>query len=653
MATNNTDLFSYLPGLEVTENELLEAELATQQILQAQYPTLDLREGTALRDLSIRPNATLLALINKALVFYFQNSTISEINNDTPTVFVDKLMSNWFLERKVGVNAIINARLYFAKAKTVSLYTDIFFSTDGRLKFYPVTAATYAATDLTFEASANQFYLDVDLVAEAAGTDYNITTGSLLYFTTFDPFFLRAEINYLRETAQDSESNTEFVARAKSAISTRNNINVPSIDANLTDYFTALSGTKVVGMGDPEMTRDLIKVVVPGVTDPVWIHNGGKVDTYCRTPLASSIIQLTTDANGKVDVTGSVYKLERSAITGGVLDDTMALYVPKAVTSITRTSTTATVTTTAAHGYTTGDKVTILGAAQSAYNGEKTITVTGGTTFTYTVDVTAVTPATGTITANTPVPFTVANSYAVAVTPTSITRTGSVATVTSTNHGLMVGDRITISGAVQTQYNGTFIVETVPTISTFTYTVTGVPVSPATGTISLKFVDRYNDVGFSDRQSLTVDFGATYANKTVSFIIYFHENIDGYQAYLSDPSRRVLCGDILARGFNLCLLDLDVTAYNGPAPDAEVCNTVAIDYLNSLSPGQPFVMSDLLAKLYAAGITTIKTPVDIVYTKYWNDMFGTTSGTILDAFDPDDTCNVFMVNTVTTSSLAL
>jgi hypothetical protein len=574
MSTNNTDLFSYLPGLEVSENELLEAELATQQILKAQYPTLDLREGTALRDLAIRPNASLLGLINKALVFYFQNNSVSDVTDATPQIFVDRLMSNWFLERKVGVKAVINARLYFAKQKSVNLYSDIFFSTDGVLKFFPLTSLTYAGSQMVFEAEANQYYLDVDLLAEQAGVTYNITTGSLLYFSNFDPYFLRAEINYLRETAQNIETNTQFIDRAKSAISTRNNINVPSIEANLTDYFTALKAVKTVGFGDPEMVRDQIKVLVPGVTDPVWIHNGGYVDVYCRTPVASSIVQLTTNGSGKVDITGSVFKFERSLVSGGAADDTMP-------------------------------------AGQA---------------------------------------FTWANSNLLTVTPTSITRTGTDATVTYANHGLMVHDRVTIAGAVQTAYNGTFVVSSVTGRDTFTYTVAGSPATPATGTLTLKYVDRYNALGFSDRQSITVDFGVGQPNKTVSFVIHYHENVDGIQGYLSDPGRRVLCGDLLARGFNLTMLDLTITAYNGPAPDAETCNTVAIAYLDSLAPGQPFVMSDLLAQLYAKGITTIKTPLGVTYTKYWRDLLGTTTGTITDVYNPDDTTNIFMVNSVNTTS---
>ncbi len=55
------------------------------------------------------------------------------------------------------------------------------------------------------------------------------------------------------------------------------------------------------------------------------------------------------------------------------------------ISSITRVGTAATLTTTSAHGRTTGDSVTIYGASPSQYNGTFTITVTGATTFTYTM----------------------------------------------------------------------------------------------------------------------------------------------------------------------------------------------------------------------------------------------------------------------------
>lgn len=67
------------------------------------------------------------------------------------------------------------------------------------------------------------------------------------------------------------------------------------------------------------------------------------------------------------------------------------------VSSITRSGTTATVTTATAHGFSTGQKVVISGATQTDYNGAFTVTVSSTTQFTYTVANSPATPATGTI----------------------------------------------------------------------------------------------------------------------------------------------------------------------------------------------------------------------------------------------------------------
>ena len=70
---------------------------------------------------------------------------------------------------------------------------------------------------------------------------------------------------------------------------------------------------------------------------------------------------------------------------------------------------------------------------------------------------------------------------------TSITRSGNVATVTAPTHGLGSGSEVTISGATEPEYNGTFplIVED---DNVFYYMVSGSPATPATGTITLESV---------------------------------------------------------------------------------------------------------------------------------------------------------------------
>ena len=55
------------------------------------------------------------------------------------------------------------------------------------------------------------------------------------------------------------------------------------------------------------------------------------------------------------------------------------------ISSITYVTTTATLTTASPHGLITGNKITVAGAAPSAYNGTFTVTVTGASTLTYTM----------------------------------------------------------------------------------------------------------------------------------------------------------------------------------------------------------------------------------------------------------------------------
>lgn len=70
---------------------------------------------------------------------------------------------------------------------------------------------------------------------------------------------------------------------------------------------------------------------------------------------------------------------------------------------------------------------------------------------------------------------------------TTVTRTGTVATVTTTaQHGYQAGDKVTIAGATETDYNGLQSITAILSPTQFTYTVSGSPTSPATGTITVQ-----------------------------------------------------------------------------------------------------------------------------------------------------------------------
>jgi len=88
------------------------------------------------------------------------------------------------------------------------------------------------------------------------------------------------------------------------------------------------------------------------------------------------------------------------------------------------------------------------------------------------------------------------------ITPTSISRIGQVATaIFASAHNLFSGIEVIITGAVETEYNGTFEI-IVTDEFTFTYVLVGTPSTPATGTILVS-----SDTGFTTVTSIdkTID----------------------------------------------------------------------------------------------------------------------------------------------------
>ncbi len=644
-----TDLYTVLPGLEVSQDEILQAELAAQKILEAQYPDLDLRQGTGLRDLVIRPSATLLALVNKAVLYYFDQNTLPGITDSSPTEIVDKILSNWFVERKAGVKSVISARMYFAVTKNVTIGTEVFFSPDNIKKFYPVSTYSFSPSDLQYETFSGEYYVDIDLVADKEGSDYDLTSGSLLYFSNFDAYFLRGEINYLKEISTVTESNSAFISRTQTAVSTRNLINVPSIEARLREDFNYITSVTSIGYGDPEMYRDQVQVMAPPAVNPILIHIGGKTDVYTRVPLQTQVLQYVTDANGVASIPGPFLEVKRSTFSGGAANDTVAVYRTVPITGITYVGTLATVTA-PAHGFTAGQSVIISGASLPVFNGTfPVVTVLDANSFTYAMASVPASGAIGSLIAQVPTAYNVTYPNLKVVSATLANVSGTV-TVTSHDHGIIPGRYVQITGALPITFNGWFLVNTV-TKDTFTISnaTVGLP-SSATGTPLVHLTDPMQDTGFSDNQVINVDFGITNANRTVSFTSLGFQGLSGIQTYFEDSSRKVLAGDLLARGYNIYYLTLSIIGYNGPPPNAVDCSTTTSAYLASLVPGAPFIMADLIAKLNAAGVTTIRTPINVSYRYFHRDNIPPVPGVITDFLDPADRTAIFMLENLTTNN---
>jgi hypothetical protein len=89
----------------------------------------------------------------------------------------------------------------------------------------------------------------------------------------------------------------------------------------------------------------------------------------------------------------------------------------------------------------------------------------------------------------------------------SITRSSSTATVTHTGHGFSTNQYVWVQGAAETEYNGVFQI-TVTGSNSYTYTVTGTPATPATGTPIATGVILYGATDGSGEISDTRTYGS-------------------------------------------------------------------------------------------------------------------------------------------------
>ncbi len=138
----------------------------------------------------------------------------------------------------------------------------------------------------------------------------------------------------------------------------------------------------------------------------------------------------------------------------------------------TEAGTTATFTTTVPHGVAVGQRVTITGVLVAGYNGTFTVTgITSATAFTVTLPTAGLAASSdGTVGSHCPVAI------------TSATEAGTIATfTTSAAHGFTAGQAVIIGGVGVVTYDGTFVISSVPSATTFTVTISTTGLTASSG----------------------------------------------------------------------------------------------------------------------------------------------------------------------------
>lgn len=308
-----------------TLSELAAAAARARSVLETRARG-DYAPSTVLGDLVVDGHAVIYADLGAQIAALSNRQSLLALRdapqNAETRDATNALLGNLFVSAGVGSFARGVATLHFTTRVDSLLPRVTRFFKPGGLVYYPDIA-----NDTLIEASrmrprygdrgeVTSWTYDVNLVAARTGTAYRAPPGRFSAVDAFSPYLAYAENTDAFGGGTDPDSNAQAIARADTALSLRALLNARSNDATLRGQFAELLRVRTIGMGDPEMVRDLLDASVFGVS----VHRGGHVDIFTDLPSQRVTARLVVgDAAPRADrVVATFADATASFITAGV-----------------------------------------------------------------------------------------------------------------------------------------------------------------------------------------------------------------------------------------------------------------------------------------------------------------------------------------------
>jgi hypothetical protein len=283
-------------SITIDASDVATASDFLEQFLTDQVTDGDFGKGTALRDLAVNAVAAIVAFLraDAAQIRQMQSlKTVAAATGGDEEALRDALtgiLSNVLVAPKGGTKARGFGVGHSSQQVDVFVAPTIRFTHTAGVDFVVDSEETLfiPAAELLPVVDADGFVLDyefrVPMVAVATGEEYNVDPGLFASFDRFNPYITRVETIAKFSGGKGPETVDEILARAPTAVAVRNLINDRSIPATLNDNFDGIESMLVVGMGDPEMQRDIVPTIAPHLR----FHIGGMVDIFLRTALVET-----------------------------------------------------------------------------------------------------------------------------------------------------------------------------------------------------------------------------------------------------------------------------------------------------------------------------------------------------------------------------
>jgi len=228
-----------------------------RQRLSEEFPQYNNGEGDAIVDAAIGPAQLLFEPLVREIKAVKQNLSLkdpAQLNVQE----AESLGANYFATRKTGERARGVARLYFTSPKAKAVTPVNYATSDTGLRFTPNGTQSIRLEEMVFNAEGGLYYFDVNFVAERSGDEYNVDSRQIVSIDGVDDCVRVTNVRRFTGGVPE-ESTTEYVGRIGQSVSEKSLTGVRGIVATLTANFPDAVRVGVVGMGDPEMMRDIIR----------------------------------------------------------------------------------------------------------------------------------------------------------------------------------------------------------------------------------------------------------------------------------------------------------------------------------------------------------------------------------------------------------
>jgi hypothetical protein len=284
------DLQIIQPLLDRLDPDPLEVPFVdfAKTLLTDRFSSLSFEEGDALAEAVIKPSQFIMRPLLDQAIIIIRNQSLqnwTEMGEEE----LDSLLANFFFTREEGSHSVGTSRIYFSSPVSVTVGTGNVFTSKTGLRFIPTLPQSIAADTMLTNKEGNYYYFDVFLMSENPGTDYNIGVGDIVSVTgIIQAVSVTNKRKFINGTSKDTDE--EAVQAAQLSISERSITTLPGTVTRLSEDIPAIDHIRVIGFGDEEMTRDVVRgggagAIVAWGADAYLINDddGDKTTQYITT----------------------------------------------------------------------------------------------------------------------------------------------------------------------------------------------------------------------------------------------------------------------------------------------------------------------------------------------------------------------------------